>query len=549
MGNNVKGGGPRDAAADAESMRQIRETFKHLPHDITLYLFSEKGGDDVFCNAIRQVVRAFRQLTDKITFREYDLGHEEAARWKVTEAPTLLISPERFNIRWMGAPLGEEGRSFLEALLLAGMGRSNLNEQSRKVLGKLDAPRSVRIFVSPTCPYCPQQAVNGIKAAIERPDLVSVEIVDIQCRPDLAEKYNAHSVPQAFADDVLIGMGAQSEEVFALSLQKMEPQTIFIPDSDAEVVEADLLIVGGGPAGLTAGIYAVRSGLKAVVVEREALGGQVATTPVVENYPGFTQVGGKTLVDIMVTHALEYVKIFQGEEVVDIRPGPPFTVQTSRRTFIVKTILLATGASHRHLGVPGEKRLSGRGVSYCATCDGPLFKGRRVVVVGGGNTAVTEALYLHNMGVDVTLVHRRNRLRAQEALVRQLSENHIPVLWNTRIKEIRGKDRVEELLVEDTRDGTEGSVPADGVFIAIGYSPTVDLARRIGVELTPEGYIRQDGRHRTSVPGIYSAGDVEGGWKQIVTAAGMGAEAAMAIFEDLINPYWQKSSEETTEES
>lgn len=549
MGSNVRGGGPQDAAADAESMRQIRETFKRLPHDITLYLFSEKGGDDVFCNAIRQVVRAFRQLTDKITFREYDLGHEEAARWKVTEAPTLLISPERYNIRWMGAPLGEEGRSFLEALLLAGMGRSNLNEQSRKVLEKLDTPRSVRIFVSPTCPYCPQQTVNGIKAAIERPDLVSVEIVDIQCRPDLAEKYNAHSVPQAFADDVLIGMGAQSEEVFALSLQKMEPQTLFIPDSDAEVVEADLLIVGGGPAGLTAGIYAVRSGLKAVLVEREALGGQVATTPVVENYPGFTQVGGKTLVDIMVTHALQYVKIFQGEEVVDIRPGPPFTVQTSRRKFIVKTILLATGASHKHLGVPGEKRLSGRGVSYCATCDGPLFKGRRVVVVGGGNTAVTEALYLHNMGVDVTLVHRRDKLRAQEALARQLAENDIAVLWNTRIKEIRGKDRVEELLVEDTRDGTEGSVPADGVFIAIGYTPTVDLARRIGVELTPEGYIRQDGRHRTSVPGIYSAGDVEGGWKQIVTAAGTGAEAAMAIFEDLINPYWQKPSEETTEES
>ncbi len=549
MGSNVRGGGPQDAAADAESMRQIRETFKRLPHDITLYLFSEKGGDDVFCNAIRQVVRAFRQLTDKITFREYDLGHEEAARWKVTEAPTLLISPERYNIRWMGAPLGEEGRSFLEALLLAGMGRSNLNEQSRKVLEKLDTPRSVRIFVSPTCPYCPQQTVNGIKAAIERPDLVSVEIVDIQCRPDLAEKYNAHSVPQAFADDVLIGMGAQSEEVFALSLQKMEPQTLFIPDSDAEVVEADLLIVGGGPAGLTAGIYAVRSGLKAVLVEREALGGQVATTPVVENYPGFTQVGGKTLVDIMVTHALQYVKIFQGEEVVDIRPGPPFTVQTSRRKFIVKTILLATGASHKHLGVPGEKRLSGRGVSYCATCDGPLFKGRRVVVVGGGNTAVTEALYLYNMGVDVTLVHRRDKLRAQEALARQLAENDIAVLWNTRIKEIRGKDRVEELLVEDTRDGTEGSVPADGVFIAIGYTPTVDLARRIGVELTPEGYIRQDGRHRTSVPGIYSAGDVEGGWKQIVTAAGTGAEAAMAIFEDLINPYWQKPSEETTEES
>jgi len=540
MANSVDNGGQEDAAANAEYIRQLKETFDRLPNDITLYLFSEKGGDDVFCEAIRQVVRAFRQFTDKITFREYDLGHEEAARWNVSGAPTLLISPERYRIRWLGAPLGEEGRSFLEALLLTGMGRSNLNEQSRKVLAGIDAPRAVRIFVSSTCPYCPQQAVNGIKAAIERPDMVSVEIVDIQCRPDLAKKYNAHSVPQAFADNILIGMGAQAEEVFMLSLQKMAPQTLFIPDSDAELVEADLLIVGGGPAGLTAGIYAVRSGLKAVVVERGALGGQVATTPVVENYPGFTQVGGKTLVDIMVTHALEYVKIFQGEEVHDITPGPPFTVQTSRRKFTVNTILMATGASHKPLGVPGESRLSGRGVSYCATCDGPLFKGRRVVVVGGGNTAVTEALYLHNMGVDVTLIHRRDRLRAQEALARQLTENSIPVLWSTRVVEVRGKDRVEELLVEDTSTGTADTISAAGVFIAIGYTPTVELARKIGVALTPEGYIRHDGRHRTSVSGIYCAGDVEGGWKQIVTAAGMGAEAAMAIFEDVINPYWQK---------
>lgn len=544
MENNMNAGGQEDEAANALYMQQLKEAFDRLPNDISLYLFTEKGKDDVFCDAIRQVVHAFRQLTDKISFKEYDLGHERAAEWKVESSPTLLISPERYNLRWLGAPMGEEGRSFLEALLLAGMGLSNLNEQSRKVVAQIDSPRAVRVFVSPTCPYCPQQAVNGIKAAIERPDMVSVEIVDIQCRPDLAEKYSAHSVPQAFANDILIGMGAQSEEVFMLSLQKMEPQTIFIPDSDAELVEADLLIVGGGPAGLTAGIYAVRSGLKAVLVERDALGGQVATTPVVENYPGFTQVGGKALVDIMVTHALQYVQIFQGEEVLDIEPGPPFTVQTSRRKFRVKTILLATGASHKPLGVPGESHFFGRGISYCATCDGPLFKDRQVVMVGGGNSAVTEALHLHHMGVKVTLMHRRDKLRAQEVLAKQLAENDIPILWNTRIREIRGQERVEELVIENTQTGEIGTIKADGVFVAIGYSPTVELARKIGAELTTEGYIKHDGRHRTSVPGIYSAGDVEGGWKQIVTAAGMGSEAAMAIFEDLINPYWQQQSDQ-----
>ena len=533
------------AASEADILRQLKGTFEKMPDDINLYLFSNKMADDVFTQTNRQIIRAFRELSDRIFFREYDLDSAEARKWQVDSAPTLLISPERYGIRWLGAPMGEEGRSFLETLILVGQGKSNLSEQARKVIRKIDGPRQVKVFVSPTCPYCPQQVINGVKAAIESPDTVSLEIVDIQSRPDLAGQYEAHSVPQAFANDVMIGMGAQTEEVFSLSLQKMAPQTIFIPESDAELVAADVVIVGGGPAGLTAGIYAERSGLKTAVIERGVLGGQVATTPVVENYTGFKQVGGKTLVDIMVSHALEYVQIFQGEEVMSIEPGQPMRVKTSRRQFTAKAVLLATGATHKHLGVPGETRLSGRGVSYCSTCDGPLFKGRKVVMIGGGNSAVTEALYLHHMGVDVTLIHRRDTLRAQDFLVKNIEQNHIPVLWNTEVRKIRGTDRVEEILIADNRTGEESVFKTDGVFLAIGYEPTIALATGVGVELTEDGYIRQDDRHRTNVPGIYSCGDVAGGYKQIVTAAGQGAEAAMAIFEDLINPYWQKDTKET----
>jgi thioredoxin reductase (NADPH) len=523
-------------------IRQLQATFEQLPNEIPLYLFTAKGDEDVFAQTTRQVVRAFREITKKITFREYYLDHEMARKWKVESGPTLVIAPERYAIRWLGAPLGEEGRTFLEALILVGMGRSNLSEQSLKVLKKIDSARDVKIFVSPTCPYCPQQAVNAIKAAIELPHHVSVEIVDIQSRPELASQYSAHSVPQAFANDVLIGMGAQQEEVFMSSLESLEPQTIFIPDSDAQLVETDLVIVGGGPAGLAAGIYAVRSGLKTAVIEKDALGGQVAATPIVENYPGFTQVGGKTLVDIMVTHALQYVQIFKGEAVMDIEPGFPIRVRTTRRRFETKTLLLATGASHKLLGVAGEKRLSGRGVSYCATCDGPLFKGRKVLMVGGGNSAVTEALHLFHMGVDVTLLHRRDSLRAQEFLVRQIEQAGIPILWNTEIKEILGKQRVEKVLLFNNKTGDSFEMEVSGVFMAIGYTPAVELAQKIGVELTDEGYIKHDEKHRTNIAGIYSAGDVEGGYKQIVTATGQGSAAAMSIFEDLIDPYWKREA-------
>ncbi len=536
---------PRDSEMASQAyLQQLKATFDQLPNDIPLYLFTAKGHEDVFTHANREVIRAFRQLSNKITLREYDMDHELAKEWKVTHSPTLVIAPETYSIHWLGAPMGEEARTFLEILILIGIGKSQLSEQALKVMQKIDSARHIRIFVSPTCPYCPQQAINAVKAAIEMPDKISLEIIDIQSEPELADQYSAQSVPQAFANDVLIGQGAQPEEVFILSLEKLEAQTIFIPDSDAELVETDLLIVGGGPAGLTAGIYAVRSGLRTAIVERDALGGQVATTPIVENYPGFTSVGGKSLVDIMVSHALQYVQIFQGEAVVDIQSGSPFVVKTNRRQFQTKTILLATGASHRHLNIPGENRLAGRGVSYCSTCDGPLFKNKKVVMVGGGNSAVTEALHLFHMGIDVTLIHRRDKLRAQEFLAQQLFDNNIPILWDTEVKEIRGEDRVAEILLVNNKTNAETEFKTDGVFIAIGYTPAVELAQKIGLEINADGYIQQDGKHHTSVPGVYSAGDVEGGYKQIVTASGQGAEAAMTIFEDLINPYWLDESGE-----
>ena len=523
-------------------LQQLRSTFAQMPNDIPLLLFTDRAHDDVFAQANRQVIRAFRELTDRITLREYGLDHEKARELNVTLAPTLVIAPDKYNIRWVGAPMGEEARTFLELMILVGSGQSNASDQSLKVLDRIDSPRNVKVFISPSCPYCPQEAVNAAKAAVARPDLVNLELIDIQCRPDIAQQYSAHSVPVAFANETLIGQGAQAEEVFMSSLQKLEPQTIFIPDVDAEVVETDLTIVGGGPAGLTAAIYAVRSGLQTALVEADALGGQVALTPIVENYPGFTQVGGKTLVDIMVNHALEYVQIFQGEKVIDIKPGTPHEVLTTRRRFMTKTILLATGASHRHLGVPGEARLSGRGVSYCATCDGPLFKNKKVIMVGGGNSAVTEALHLYHMGVDVTLVHRRDQLRAQEHLAKNLKDAGIPVLWNTEVKDILGEERVSAVELVNNQTNEIATRPVDGVFLAIGYEPAVELAQNVGIDLNEDGYIARDAKHRTNIPGIYVAGDVEGGYKQIVTATGMGSEAAMTIFEDLINPYWQKDS-------
>jgi len=531
-----------------EAEAGLQEMFRDMPYEIPVLLFARKNAKDPFVQAAREVIGVIRAVTPKITLNEYELDHDLARKWNIVRSPTLLFDPDRTRIRWMGAPLGEEGKTFIQLISMLGFRNSGISDQSRKILARIKTPRKVRIFVSVTCPYCPQQVVNIIKAVIENPRMISLEIVDIQVNQDLAEEYHAHSVPQTYVDDVLIARGAQPEELFMASLEKMEEQRIFIPDSDAEKLEADLVIVGGGPAGLTAGIYAARSGLDTVVIEGEALGGQVATTPMVENYPGLTQVGGKRLVDLLVSHALEYVKIFPGEEVLSIVPGKRLRIQTTRRRFTARAVLLATGAVHKHLDIDGESRLAGSGVSYCSTCDGPLFKGKKVVVVGGGNSAVTEALNLHHIGVQVILVHRRDTLRAQEHLQKALFESRIEVKLNTEVKKILGDKQVEGLELIDNRDGKTENFPVSGIFIAIGYDPAVELARKTGVELNEDGFIRHDGRHRTNIAGIYSAGDVEGGFKQIVTAAGQGSEAALAIFEDLSHPYWKNVKRDVTKD-
>jgi thioredoxin reductase (NADPH) len=522
-----------------QARKQLAKMFGNMEHQVPLLLFADPTINSQYSEAARAVIRAVRQFTDKITLREFGLTHKLAQQYNISYSPTLLFDPEHFAISWLGAPLGEEGRTFMEALSMLGYRKTELSEPSRDILAKISSKRDIKLFVSPTCPYCPQQAVNALKAAIARPEYISLEIIDIQANPKLAEKYNAFSVPVCFANEVMIARGAQQEELFMASLQKLEQQNIYIPESNAEQVDTDLTIIGAGPAGLTAGIYASRSGLNTVIIERGALGGQVALTPVVENYPGFAQIGGKTLVDIMVSHALEYVAIFPDEEVMEIKTGPPFEILTNRRRYTAKAVLLATGARYRHLNVPGEEQLAGSGVSYCSTCDGAMFKGKKVIVAGGGDSALTDALYLANNDVRVTIVHRRDAFRAQEHLVSRLGATGIKVLFNTELGEIRGRDRVEEVVLRNNKTGESFVQPVDGVFIAIGYEPATELARRAGVALTQGGFIKVDANHRTSVPGVYAAGDVEGGYRQIVTAAGQGSGAAITIFEDLINPYWK----------
>jgi thioredoxin reductase (NADPH) len=540
--------GKKDVLLPPEARKVLSEDFTQLEHPVSVYIFTDEENREnrPFNEFAVKFLGELSEISDRIRPVFEKTSGDIAKKYGVSRSPVILIEPEKYDIRLIGAPAGEEAQTLMIALLMASTGRTILSDAARARLGELKEKRNVKVFVSTTCPYCPHQAATAIAAAVEKPGLVTAEIVEIFENRDLATQYNAFSVPQTFIDEHLVGLGLQPDEVLIEELLTAAPVKAK-PAESGERVEKDLVIIGAGPAGLTAAIYAERSGLKSVIVEKANIGGQVSITPVVENYPGFTRIAGKTLMDMMAQQAITYTDIHEGEDVLDIRKTDGmFDITTDRTGYVAKAVLIATGADSRKLGVPGEAEFFGRGVSYCAACDGYFFKdGKKVIVVGGGNTAATEALYLKNIGVDVTLVHRRDELRCEQILQKSIGDNGIPVMWNTVVKEILGDKLVSGIVVENTKDKSVRTIPIDGVFIAIGYVPNNDALKKLGAELDEEGYVKVDARYRTTIKGVYAAGDVTGGFKQIVTAVGQGAVAANTIFEDITSPYWKETDAKT----
>jgi len=303
----------------------------------------------------------------------------------------------------------------------------------------------------------------------------------------------------------------------------------------------DIIIIGGGPAGLSAGIYAARAALKVTLLEKGMPGGLVASTEFIENYPGFAEgISGPELTMQMQNQALRFGLQIKSTNVESIKPtGNGFEIQTDEGVMNSSTIILATGASPRLLDVKGEKEFHGRGVSYCATCDGAFFKDKKVAVVGGGDAAVEEALFLTKFAEKVYIIHRRGELRATKIIQERAKQNpKIDFQWFSVVDEIKGSATVEKLVLRDTRDNSTRELPIDGVFIYVGTKPSSELVAGL-VELDPKGYVITDDEMRTSQPGLFAAGDVRQKLlRQVVTAAADGAVAAVAA---------EKYLEDTTE--
>lgn len=296
-------------------------------------------------------------------------------------------------------------------------------------------------------------------------------------------------------------------------------------------IEESVVIIGAGPAGLSAALYAARAELSPLVLTGMQPGGQAALTFAIENYPGFPDgVGGSELGDLFQKQAERFGARVEFDSVtsVDLKTRP-FLVKTYNREILAKTVIIATGASSIHLGVAGENELAGRGVSYCATCDGWFFKGKEVIVVGGGDSALEEAVFLTRYASKVTIVHRRDELRAGAILQTRAQQNpKIQFIFDSVIKEIKGDGKVTSVLIENVKTGERKDVDTDGVFVFIGHAPNNEIYKG-QLEMDDRGYIKVDTNMQTNVEGVFACGEAaDGVYKQVVTSAGMGATAAIA---------------------
>lgn len=294
----------------------------------------------------------------------------------------------------------------------------------------------------------------------------------------------------------------------------------------------DVVIIGAGPAGMTAAVYTSRANLSTLMIERGIPGGQMANTEEVENYPGFDTILGPELSTKMFDHAKKFGAEYAYGDVTEIIDGEEYkTIKSGTKEYKTRAIILSTGAEYKKMGVPGEKELGGRGVSYCAVCDGAFFKQKNLVVVGGGDSAVEEGVYLTRFADKVTIVHRRDKLRAQKILQdRAFASEKIDFIWNATVKEINEADgKVGSVTLQSTVDGTESDFATNGVFIYIGMLPLTKPFESLGI-LNDAGYILTNDNMETTVPGIFAAGDVrEKSLRQIVTATGDGSIAAQAV--------------------
>lgn len=510
---------------DAHLKTQLKSYLERITRPVELVASLDAGDQS---RELRALLDEIAALSPQIFVTERRDAAERAPSFSVGEPGKAA------GIRFAGMPMGHEFTSLVLALLQTGGHPIKLDDATIEQIRALDGDYAFETYISLTCQNCPEvvQALNVM--ALVNPRIRHV-MIDGALFQDEVEARRIMAVPTIFLNGETFGQGRSSVKEILAKLDGGASRRA--AQALAEKPVFDMLIVGGGPAGAAAAIYAARKGISTGVVA-ERFGGQVLDTMAIENFVSVQETEGPKFATALEQHVKQYdVDVIDVERADRLVPGRVHEIRLASGAVLkAKTVVLATGARWREIGVPGEREYRSRGVAYCPHCDGPLFKGKRVAVVGGGNSGVEAAIDLAGLAAAVTLIEYGEQLRADDVLQRKLrSLANVTVITQARTTELTGDGaKLNGLVYEDRRTGEAKRIALEGVFVQIGLVPNTEWLKET-VELSRHGEIVVDARGATSVPGVFAAGDVTTvPYKQIVIAVGEGAKASLGAFDHLI---------------
>lgn len=512
---------------DQDMIEQLKGVFSKLENTVTLKMYRSSHENQ---GELLEMLRGLTQASDKIVLEESQ---------EPSDAPrfTLIYKGKPNGISFRGVPGGHEFSSLVLSILYSD-GKGKLPDEGiLNRIRNLKGPVRLRTYISLSCENCPEvvQALN-IMATVH-PDFEH-EMIDGAVAPEEISKLNIQGVPSVISDTTLIHSGKISLLDLLVKLESTFGKTA-AEGKRVDLGNFDVAVIGGGPAGVSAAIYSARKGLKTVMIA-EKLGGQLQETKGIENMISVPYTEGVKLAAQLSEHSSKYpIKTLEHRRVSKITPNKPGEkskkIELESGEFLdAQIIIIATGAKWRELGIPGEKENIGQGVAFCAHCDGPFYKDKRVAVVGGGNSGVEAAIDLAGIATQVTLLEYGDQLRADQVLIDKLKAmpNTAIVTQAKSTKILSDGKKVNALEFTDLKNNSTQKIDLDGVFVQIGLLPNSQFVKDL-LELTRSGEIVIDPKGRTSVPGIYAAGDVTTiPFKQIVIAMGEGAKVALTAFED-----------------
>jgi NADH-dependent peroxiredoxin subunit F len=531
---------------DVEAQKQVAAELRKLVRPVKLVYFTQAHAC-AGCREQQTLLEELVTLSDKLTLevRELVADDAQAKSLGIDKVPaTAVLSDRDYGIRFYGLTGGYEFVSLLEAVLMVSTGNSGLAPEIESMAREIRMPVHLEVMVTLGCPYCPSMVRLAHQLAFLN-DNVRADMVEAAEFPTLVQRYQVHGVPRTVIngrpafEGALLPASAMLEILKEADPEAYERVNAMLREARGErrAVEAtpareyDVIVVGAGPAGLTAALYAVRKGRHVALIGKQA-GGQLNDTAAVENYPGFVHVEGRELAQLFRNHMEAYPVAERCHTAVTRvrQSGAVFEIETEdARTYRAKTVIYAAGKQYRRLGVPGEERFIGRGIAFCATCDAPLYRDKRVAVVGGGNSAFTAARDLLNYASEIHLIHILDVFQADSVLVEEVRKSsRVTFHLRTEVREFLGDKTLAGVRVASVDGKERYDLPVDGVFLEIGLAPNTGPVKEL-IKLNAAGEIPVGRDQSTQVPGLFAAGDatdeVE---KQIVVAAGAGARAALA---------------------